>query len=149
MNTPRPLAEALDGVDFVLWNGEVFATEYARVPDEDTREDEHRLLVHELAHALHVSGYRVAKAVVVECDGRMFLAVLPASDRVDLVKRADIAARGLDLRREVEEGRILIHYESPLELDLAPEEEDEDDEDEDDLDDAEEDEDEEEEDWDE
>lgn len=28
------------------------------------------------------------------------------------------ATLGLDLRREVEEGRILIHYESPLELDL-------------------------------
>ena len=28
------------------------------------------------------------------------------------------ATLGLDLRREVEEGRILVHYESPLELDL-------------------------------
>jgi hypothetical protein len=40
MDTTRPLAQALDGADFVLWNGEVFATEYARVPDEDTREDD-------------------------------------------------------------------------------------------------------------
>jgi hypothetical protein len=40
MDSTRPLAEALDGADFVLWNGEVFATEYARVPDEDTREDD-------------------------------------------------------------------------------------------------------------
>jgi hypothetical protein len=40
METTRPLAQALDGADFVLWNGEVFATEYARVPDEDTRADD-------------------------------------------------------------------------------------------------------------
>jgi len=40
MDTIRPLADALDGADFVLWNGEVFATEYARVPDEDTRADD-------------------------------------------------------------------------------------------------------------
>jgi hypothetical protein len=40
METIRLLAEALDRADFVLWNGEVFATEYARVPDEDTREDD-------------------------------------------------------------------------------------------------------------
>jgi hypothetical protein len=40
METVRLLADALDRADFVLWNGEVFATEYARVPDEDTREDD-------------------------------------------------------------------------------------------------------------
>jgi len=40
METPRLLADALDHADFVLWNGEVFATEYARVPDEDTRKDD-------------------------------------------------------------------------------------------------------------
>ena len=40
MDANCPLAEALDAADFVLWNGEVFATEYARVPDEDTREDD-------------------------------------------------------------------------------------------------------------
>ena len=40
MDTPRPLADALDGADFVLWNGEVFATEYARVPDDDTCADD-------------------------------------------------------------------------------------------------------------
>jgi len=40
MNNLRQLADALDRADFVLWNGEVFATEYARVPDEDTRADD-------------------------------------------------------------------------------------------------------------
>jgi hypothetical protein len=40
MSNLRQLADALDRADFVLWNGEVFATEYARVPDEDTRADD-------------------------------------------------------------------------------------------------------------
>ncbi len=40
MSNLRQLAEALDRADFVLWNGEVFATQYARVPDEDTRADD-------------------------------------------------------------------------------------------------------------
>jgi len=40
MDATRPLAESLDRADFVLWNGEIFATEYARVPDEDTRDDD-------------------------------------------------------------------------------------------------------------
>jgi hypothetical protein len=34
------LAHALDGADFVLVDGAVFATEYLRVPDEDTRPDD-------------------------------------------------------------------------------------------------------------
>jgi Ala-tRNA(Pro) deacylase len=38
----------------------------------------------ELAAAEHVSGYRVAKPVVVRLDGRMVLAVVAATDRVAL-----------------------------------------------------------------
>lgn len=34
------LALALDGTDFVLVDGAVFATEYLRLPDEDTRPDD-------------------------------------------------------------------------------------------------------------
>ncbi|MDH4181306.1 MAG: hypothetical protein OEV46_04795 [Betaproteobacteria bacterium] len=34
------LALALDGADFVLVDGAVFATEYLRLPDEDTRADD-------------------------------------------------------------------------------------------------------------
>ena len=37
MNLPASLANALDGADFVLFDGVVFETEYLRVPDEDLR----------------------------------------------------------------------------------------------------------------
>src|SRR5438309_1172703 len=37
-----------------------------------------------LAQAEHVSGRRVIKPVLVECDGQMVLCALPACDRVDL-----------------------------------------------------------------
>lgn len=51
----------------------------------------------ELAHALHISGYRVAKSVVVESEGRMFLAVLPAADRVDLIRLSAILRGPVEL----------------------------------------------------
>lgn len=54
----------------------------------------------ELAHALHVSGYRVAKSVVVDCEGRMYLAVLPAADRVDLVRLGAILRGPVELVAE-------------------------------------------------
>jgi hypothetical protein len=34
------LARALDGADFVMFDGVVFETEYLRVPDEHTRSDD-------------------------------------------------------------------------------------------------------------
>jgi hypothetical protein len=37
---PASLAHALDGADFVLFDGVVFETEYLRLPDEDTRADD-------------------------------------------------------------------------------------------------------------
>jgi hypothetical protein len=40
MTTIASLAQALDGADFVLIDGIVFETEYLRVPDEDTKEDD-------------------------------------------------------------------------------------------------------------
>jgi hypothetical protein len=40
MTTNASLAQALDGADFVLIDGIVFETEYLRVPDEDTKEDD-------------------------------------------------------------------------------------------------------------
>lgn len=49
----------------------------------------------DLAHALHVTGHRVAKAVVVDVDGQLVMAVLPASEVVDL----DRLARGLGARQ--------------------------------------------------
>jgi Ala-tRNA(Pro) deacylase len=46
----------------------------------------------ELAASVHVSGYRVAKAVLVEVDGTPWIAVLPATEIVDRQK----LARALD-----------------------------------------------------
>ncbi len=40
MDVNTPLARALDGAAFVWFDGVVFATEYLRVPDEDTRADD-------------------------------------------------------------------------------------------------------------
>lgn len=40
MDANPTLAHALDGADFVLFDGVVFETEYLRVPDEDTRSDD-------------------------------------------------------------------------------------------------------------
>jgi Ala-tRNA(Pro) deacylase len=67
-----------------------------------------------LAATVHVSGYRVAKSVVVEVDGRRALAVLPAADIVDTRRLATaLGARQvrilnesefLDLFRECEVG---------------------------------------------
>jgi Ala-tRNA(Pro) deacylase len=40
----------------------------------------------QLAQVLHISGHRVAKAVIVEIDGRKMIAVVPASRRLDLLR---------------------------------------------------------------
>lgn len=37
----------------------------------------------ELAAALHVTGFRVAKSVIVEADDRVYIAVLPAAEMLD------------------------------------------------------------------
>ena len=38
----------------------------------------------QLAHSVHVSGYRVAKSVIADCDGQWWIAVLPAVEMLDL-----------------------------------------------------------------
>ena len=51
-----------------------------------------------LAQAEHVSGHRVIKPVLVECDGQMVLCALPASGRVDLeALRDDLDADNIRL----------------------------------------------------
>lgn len=40
MDRDPTFARALDGADYVLFEGVVFATEYSRMPDEDTRPDD-------------------------------------------------------------------------------------------------------------
>jgi len=54
-----------------------------------------------LAQAEHVSGRRVIKPVLVECDGQMVLCALPACDRVDLeALREDLDAEQVALADE-------------------------------------------------
>jgi len=45
---------------------------------------------HELAASLHISGYRVAKSVIVDADGQKWIAVLPAAETVDLPRLANL-----------------------------------------------------------
>jgi Ala-tRNA(Pro) deacylase len=55
------------------------------------------------AEAAHVPGREFAKAVIVRADERLCMAVLPASDRVDLERlRRSLGARDLELADEDE-----------------------------------------------
>jgi Ala-tRNA(Pro) deacylase len=62
-----------------------------------------------LAASVHVSGYRVAKAVLVDIDGERSMAVLPAADIVDEERLATALGAG----------RVRILHESEF-LDLFP-----------------------------
>jgi Ala-tRNA(Pro) deacylase len=44
----------------------------------------------ELAQALHVTGYRVAKSVIVEADGQQWICLIPATDSLDLDKVREV-----------------------------------------------------------
>ncbi|MBX5482471.1 MAG: YbaK/EbsC family protein [Myxococcaceae bacterium] len=65
-----------------------------------------------LAEALHVSGKAVAKTVAFEADGQIWLAVIPANERLDLgrVQQALGTVR-VRLLREDEFGRVFHHCE--------------------------------------
>jgi Ala-tRNA(Pro) deacylase len=52
------------------------------------REHQRAVTAQELAASIHVSGYRVAKSVLVEVDGERMIAVLPAADIVDVERLA-------------------------------------------------------------
>jgi Ala-tRNA(Pro) deacylase len=56
----------------------------------------------ELAAAEHVTGYRVAKAVVVKLDGKLALAVVAATDRVALGTLEEATASTAELVPEAE-----------------------------------------------
>lgn len=57
----------------------------------------------EIAEAAHVPGRHFAKCVMVEIDGRLALAVLPATDRVDLQRLArSVGAGSVELAREAD-----------------------------------------------
>jgi Ala-tRNA(Pro) deacylase len=55
----------------------------------------------ELAQALHVTGYRVAKSVIVEADGQLCICIIPATDTLDLERvREVLGARETRLASE-------------------------------------------------
>lgn len=57
----------------------------------------------ELAASLHVSGFRVAKSVLLDIDGERWIAVLPAPERVDTERLAEaLDARHIRLLDEPE-----------------------------------------------
>lgn len=80
----------------------------------DSQGVRHDLLPHaeafaaqDVAHSLHVSGRRLAKAVVLDADGRLVMAVLPASHRLDLAEfQAALEARRLAMLSESELAKI-------------------------------------------
>jgi Ala-tRNA(Pro) deacylase len=61
----------------------------------------------EVAHALHVSGKRLAKTVVLDADGRLVMAVLPASHRLIVAElKAALEVRHLEMLPEGELAKI-------------------------------------------
>lgn len=57
----------------------------------------------EIAHAQHVSGKQLAKSVMVLADGKLVMAVLPASERLDVEKLEElIGATSIRLAEEEE-----------------------------------------------
>lgn len=65
----------------------------------------------EVAHALHISGKRLAKTVVVEADGRRIIAVLPASHRLIMSElRTALNAHHVEMLREVELAKVFPDY---------------------------------------
>jgi Ala-tRNA(Pro) deacylase len=57
----------------------------------------------ETAHLSHISGQELAKTVIVHVDGRMAMAVLPASAQIDFeLFRSSIGADSVDLATEAE-----------------------------------------------
>lgn len=74
----------------------------SRVPFE-VKSHARAVTAQELAAAVHVSGYRVAKSVLVDADGQPVIAVLPAADIVDTERlAAALGVKEVRLMREPE-----------------------------------------------
>lgn len=57
----------------------------------------------ELAHSMHVSGYRIGKTVVLDVDGETYLAVVPAPARIDAARVAEELGADSAVLRDEEE----------------------------------------------
>jgi len=76
--------------------------ELRRIPFQELHHSE-AYTAQEVAQREHVSGHRVAKVVVVLCDGRPVELVLPASRHIDLERvRTVLQAHGVRLATEAE-----------------------------------------------
>ncbi len=71
-------------------------------PDYEHHAHARAMTAQELAAAEHVSGYRVAKPVVVRLDGKLALAVGAATDRVSLGTLEEATAAAAELVPEAE-----------------------------------------------
>jgi Ala-tRNA(Pro) deacylase len=61
----------------------------------------------EVAHSLHVSGKRLAKTVILDADGRLVMAVLPAAHRLIMPElKAALEVRHLEMLPEGELAKI-------------------------------------------
>lgn len=61
----------------------------------------------EVAHSLHISGKRLAKVVVVNADGRLVMAVLPASHRLMVAElKGAVEARQVEMLPEGELAKV-------------------------------------------
>ena len=73
----------------------------------------------ELAAAEHVSGYRVAKAVILRLDGRLAIAVVAATDRVNIGQLEEATAARVELVPEAEFASLFEPCEPGAEPPLA------------------------------
>jgi Ala-tRNA(Pro) deacylase len=57
----------------------------------------------EIAHSAHIHGHELAKTVMIKIDGKMAMAVLPASHKVDLdLLKKSVGAKNVELASENE-----------------------------------------------
>lgn len=56
----------------------------------------------EIAAAMHIKGRELAKSVMIKADGRMIMAVLPASSRIDIPKLKDAVHQDVKIATEAE-----------------------------------------------
>ena len=87
MSIPRRIREYLDSQN----------VDYQWLPHPEA------FTAQEVAHSLHVSGKRLAKTVVLDADGQVIMAVLPASHRLSLLDlKGALEVRNLELLPEGE-----------------------------------------------
>jgi len=91
MSIPRRIREYLDSQNI--------SHEWLSHPEAFTAQ--------EVAHSLHVSGKRLAKTVVLDAEGRLVMAVLPASHRLNLPElKAVLEVKRLEMLPESELTRL-------------------------------------------